>query len=345
LNLPFTHAESKPSNLILAKNEAAFGHTGLLYLWGQTPGAPAVHKIMPGAAIGYRNIGVHPVSNRYGNNYIRRPRLLRLDGDSGEASLNVRENEAEDYPKLKEMTAVAVDMGENGLMTADEFRILSAPGSMEMISPEEIAEICVQELLGIGTGHNVLAWIRGSVLTPGLFRAGVSRTSAERCFGKLDELDATRKAATMPYVALGRLGPPSLVSKILVEAHILKLQFGFDGLQKLVDCNPLELSRDLSTKVQKAAKQEFCCTGSSVTLPSLIHVAPTIGVPVLLRDNVMLRGPNLTVPEPHGDDSIFDLTTQEAINEHVRGGWVDLTHSNLQVYGRNEPAIFCQSLP
>jgi hypothetical protein len=41
-------------------------------------------------------------------------------------------------------------------MTADEFRILSAPGSMEMISPEEIAEVCVQELLGIGTGHNIL---------------------------------------------------------------------------------------------------------------------------------------------------------------------------------------------
>jgi hypothetical protein len=339
LNLPFTHSESKPSNLILAKNEAAFGHTGLLYLWGQTPGAPAVHEIKPGAAIGYRNIGVHSVSDRYGNNYIRRPRLLRLDGDSGESSLNVRENES-DYPKLKEMTAVAVDMGENGLMTADEFRILSAPGSMEMISPEEIAEVCVQELLGIGTGHNVLACIRGSVLAPG-FRAGVSRNSAEQCFGELDELDATRNAATMPSVALGRLGPP-LVSKILFEAHILKLHFGCDGLQKLADCNPLELSLDLSTKVQKAAKQEFCCTGSSVTLPSLIHVAPTIGVPVLLQDNVMLRGPNLTVPEPNGNDSIFDLTKQEVINEHARSGWVDLTQSNLQVWKKRANHILLE---
>lgn len=32
MNLPFTHSEAKPSNLLLAKNEAAFGHTGLLYL-------------------------------------------------------------------------------------------------------------------------------------------------------------------------------------------------------------------------------------------------------------------------------------------------------------------------
>lgn len=42
LNLPFTHSESKPSNLLLAKSEAAFGHSGLLYLWSQTPGAPKV---------------------------------------------------------------------------------------------------------------------------------------------------------------------------------------------------------------------------------------------------------------------------------------------------------------
>lgn len=45
LNLPFTHSESKPSNLILAKNETAFGHSGLLFLWSKTPGAPTVRFI------------------------------------------------------------------------------------------------------------------------------------------------------------------------------------------------------------------------------------------------------------------------------------------------------------
>lgn len=102
LHLPFTHSESKPSNLILAKNEAAFGHSGLLYLWGQTPGAPKVHEIKPGAAIGYRNIGVHSVSDRYGNQYIRKPRLVKLPCDIGTSSfsLNVREDES-DYPKLE----------------------------------------------------------------------------------------------------------------------------------------------------------------------------------------------------------------------------------------------------
>jgi hypothetical protein len=45
LNLPYSHSESQPSHLILAKNEAAFGHTGLLFLWSRTPGAPAVREI------------------------------------------------------------------------------------------------------------------------------------------------------------------------------------------------------------------------------------------------------------------------------------------------------------
>jgi hypothetical protein len=180
LNLPFTHSEAKPSNLILAKSEAAFGHSGLLFLWSQTPGAPVVSEIKPGAAIGFRNVGVHSVADRYGNEFIRKPRLVQLQISNGSAdsfhSLDVRENEC-DYPKLDKMITVAVDCGENGLFTADEFRTLSTPGSMELISPEEIAEVCVQELLGIGTGRNVLASIRGAVLGPG-YRAGTVRVSS-----------------------------------------------------------------------------------------------------------------------------------------------------------------------
>ncbi len=37
LNIPYTHSEDKPSKVLLAKNEAAFGHTGLLFLLARTP--------------------------------------------------------------------------------------------------------------------------------------------------------------------------------------------------------------------------------------------------------------------------------------------------------------------
>lgn len=229
------------------------------------------------------------------------------------------------------MTAVAVDLGENGLFTADEFRTLSAPGSMELISPEEIAEICVQELLGIGTGHNVLASIRGAVMDSG-YQAGTVRSFAGHLLAKLEETCTT---TTMPSIALGRLGPP-LLSKLLFEAHILKLKFDGDhGLLNLANCNPVELSRELSAQVQKAVGHDSVATsnaGAPNTLSSLICVASTIGIPVLLQDNVMMRGPNITIPEPHGYDSTFRLTTQEEVDRHAQGGWVDLRPSNLQVW-------------
>ena len=41
LNIPYTHSEDKPSKVLLAKNEAAFGHTGLLFLLARTPNAPS----------------------------------------------------------------------------------------------------------------------------------------------------------------------------------------------------------------------------------------------------------------------------------------------------------------
>lgn len=134
-----------------------------------------IHEIKPGAAIGFRNMGIHSVSDRYGNEYIRKPRLqkLKLNGNESASLLNVREDST-NYPTLGKLVTVAVDSGENGLLTADEFRTLTAPGSMEFISPEEISEVCVQELMGIGTGHNVLSAMQGSILNPG-YRAGYLR--------------------------------------------------------------------------------------------------------------------------------------------------------------------------
>jgi hypothetical protein len=147
----------------------------------------------------------------------------------------------------------------------------------------------------------------------------------------LTELDLSNET-TMPSIALGRLGPP-LLSKILFEAHIMKLQFGgADGLVELADCNPMELALELSTKVQKAAKRDPASDFGTRTLSSFSYIAPTIGVPILLEGNLMLRGPNITLPEPVGHDSKFTFTTQEMVDGHAQSGWVDLRASNLQVW-------------
>ena len=57
LNIPYTHSEDKPSKKLLAKNEAAFGHTGAIPL-ARTPNAPIVKEIKPAAMIGYRGVQI-----------------------------------------------------------------------------------------------------------------------------------------------------------------------------------------------------------------------------------------------------------------------------------------------
>jgi hypothetical protein len=123
------------------------------------------------------------------------------------------------------------------------------------------------------------------------------------------------------------------MSKILFEAHILKLVFGGeDGLEKVAGCDPVELSRELSSRIQNVIKQAPASDFGTPTLSSLCYVAPTIGVPVLLEGNVLLRGPNITVPEPVGRDTTFVLSSQQDVHRHAQSGWVDLRSSNLRAW-------------
>ena len=72
-NIPYTHSEDKPSKKLLAKNEAAFGHTGLLFLLARTPDAPIVKEVKPAAMIGYRGVRVQKVRDKHGNSTLFTP--------------------------------------------------------------------------------------------------------------------------------------------------------------------------------------------------------------------------------------------------------------------------------
>ena len=77
-NIPYTHSEDKPSKKLLAKNEAAFGHTGLLFLLARTPGAPIVKEVKPAAMIGYRGVRVQCVKDKHNNEVLFHPLRLFL---------------------------------------------------------------------------------------------------------------------------------------------------------------------------------------------------------------------------------------------------------------------------
>ena len=292
------------------------------------------------AGIGYRNIGVHAIRDRYGNSFLRQP---RLEKPLEEQKLNVRES-AENYPPIAPMQTVAVDCGENGLFSADEFRALSAPGSMELVSPEEVAEVAIQELLGVPTGHNVLTAVAGAVLPPG-YRAGTMRPLSNQLLDDLLEqtsvdaavkhdLDASaplnQTTTTIPSIATGQLGPQ--LAKYLFEAHLLKLYHkGDQGLALLAHCDPVALSKQLSHEIRQTLQHPTPATGR-ITIESLTRLVTTIGVPIVLDDESLVRGPNITDPEPRGTQADVAITSPTDLNVYARRGWVDVRAPNLQLW-------------
>jgi hypothetical protein len=304
LNIPYTHSEDKPSKVLLAKTEAAFGHTGLLFLLARTPDAPIVKEVKPAAMIGYRAVRTQPVKDRHGSSAQFLPRSVAL---GGQLDLRMPEKEFEVVGSLE---LSVVDTGENGLFTRGEFAAITAHGQMEYVTPEEIAHIVVLEIRGANTGQDVISAIDSAVLAP-TYKAGLVRSAA------LHDLDAAEQASGTPSIALGRLGPPEL-SKLLFEAQLLKERYGtLEGVIGPHRTGP-SVAADLTTHLD---------TSKVRTL------APSIGIPILTSDGqTLLRGPRINVPEVVGHRSTVSVGSADQIDAWARRGWIDLRPANLALW-------------
>ena len=302
LNIPYTHSEDKPSRKLLAKNEAAFGHTGLLFLLARTPDAPIVKEVKPAAMIGYRGVRVQQVSDKHNNSRLFSPLRTELGG----GMLDLRESE-DAYKKAGSFEVPVVDTGENGVFTRGEFAAITALGQMEYITPEEIAKTIVMEIRGANTGQDVISSVDASVLNPS-YKAGLLRGAA------LTDLHLAEKESGTTSVALGRLGPPEL-SKLLFEAHLFKKAFGSMQNSATEKRTPEELSSALAAALEPS--------GVSVT-------APSIGIPVMLPDGkTILRGPRINVPELVGHGSSVSYKDAAELDSWIRKGWIDLRPANM----------------
>jgi len=310
LNIPYTHSEDRPSKKLLAKTEAAFAQTGLLFLLARTPKAPIVKEVKPAAMIGYRAVQVKEVTDRHGNSKLYEPQSLSLK--KGEA-LALREP-AEDYKESSSLKVPVVDTGENGVFTRGEFAAITALGQMEYITPEEIARTVVLEIRGANTGKDIMSALDGSVLSPS-YKAGLVR---EVALQDLDEVesDALDSGEGHPSVALGRLGPPEL-SKLLFEAALIKRLYPkIDGLLE-----------DKATH-KKVSEQLAEVLKSS----SLDQLACSIGIPILLPDGeTLLRGPSINVPEVLGHKRSATLKAK-SVDQWAKKGWVDLRPANVKTW-------------
>ena len=320
LNIPYTHSEDRPSKKLLAKNEAAFGHTGLLFLLARTPDSPIVKEVKPAAMIGYRAVQVKKVRDKHNNSSLFAPKTLSLKRG---AALELRGDQSA-YDEVGKLEVPVVDTGENGVFTRGEFSAITALGQMEYITPEEIARTVVLELRGANTGQDIVSALDASVLNPS-YKAGLVRGVALRDLESA-ETEALETDAGVPSIALGRLGPPEL-SKLLFEAALLKHVYG---------SMPALLS-------DERAPEAVADAMVSALEPSRVgKLAPSIGIPVLLPDGeTLLRGPRINVPEVTGHATSVTLD-RNSVDAWARKGWVDLRPSNVQAW-RNRIAQMKQA--
>ncbi|HKH48199.1 MAG TPA: short-chain dehydrogenase [Thermoanaerobaculia bacterium] len=290
LNIPYTHSEERPSRVLLSKSALAGAQSMLLFLMARTPNAPITKEIKPAAAIAWKKIGYGPI--------YRHGKPLRLV-DAKPRPLGATFS-TEDPAAARETDVlyenVFIDTGENGVFSAEEFVSVSTGEQMEFVTPEEIASYLVFEIEGRQTGREIVNALDGAVLGP-TYRAGILRHWAIERMNELQEQHGVHS------VAFEQLGPPR-ISKLLFEAHLLRLAFG--TMTAVREAAPDEVRDRLDRLVRDQ--------------PDVANQVVSIGVPILLDSGEILRGPRTLVPAGLKDEPV----TPEKLESWVRDGWADL---------------------
>ncbi|MFA6571636.1 MAG: short-chain dehydrogenase [Bacteroidota bacterium] len=315
LNIPYTHSEERPSRVLLAKAAVAGAQSLLLFLMARTPDGPIIKEIKPTAAIAWKRIAYDKV--------IRKGKTIPLCDLTIEKARSVSENfKFEDSKDVTEtgdvFKSVFIDTGENGIFSKGEFQAIGSLGQMEIVTPEEIADCVVFEILGGNSGHDIVQGLDSFTLGP-TYRGGMLYSSAVK---KLEELETENNVAS---IAFEMLGPPRL-SKLLFEAHLLKRICV--SMENVVSAKPEFLAQE-SLKLLKEDK-------------NLRTQMLSIGLVVLLPDGKKyLRGRDVKIPVNTGEKEL-KLTTA-TIEKWCTEGWIDLKTENFKKWQKRIKKIIEQS--
>ncbi len=303
LNIPYTHSEEKPSRVLLSKSALAGAHTMLLFLLARTPGGPITKEIKPAAAIAWKRVGYGKV--------LRRGKPVPLHDDDPDQPETLEpggrlkpRDPAQGTPTGADLENVFIDTGENGIFSLEEFAAITTGEQMEFVTPEEIADVVVREMSGGNTGHDVINAFDNAVMGP-TYRAGLMRHWA------LEKLRALEKQHDVRSVAFENLGPPRL-SKLLHEADLLRRCF--ETMEAVRETRAADIAQRLERDVREdpARRREIL----------------SIGIPILLPDGRLLRGPEIKIPAATSEDESFEISPDH-IEEWASAGWVDLRTANI----------------
>ncbi len=301
LNIPYTHSEERPSRVLLSKSSLAGAHTLLLFLMGRTPGGPICKEIKPAAAIAWKGI-------QYGE-ILKKGKPISLVDCPPDRAMELDDQFDFGYQGIwddlnQNLSSVYIDTGENGIFSLGEFETITTAGQMEFVTPEEIAENVVLEILGDSTGYDIINALDNSIMGP-TYRAGYMRHQA------LEEMQKLEKKHDTSSVAFEILGPPRL-SKLLHEAHLIQEICG--NLNDLPNWDANDLVQKLEDQVltNRQARAEII----------------SIGIPILMPDGKrLIRGPEIKIPVCRGRGKIPMNAKQ--LNNWAHAGWVDLRIVNI----------------
>lgn len=319
LNIPYTHSEERPSRVLLAKAAVGGAQSLLLFLMARTPNGPIVKEIKPTAAIAWKRIAYDKV--------MRKGRPIPLVDMSLENAHSIEEVFKFDkcdgiIDKNDVFKSVFIDTGENGIFSKGEFQAISSVGQMEIVTPEEIAECLVFEILGGNSGHDIVQGLDSFTLGP-TYRAGMLQHEA------MKRLEAIEKKEGVDSIAFELLGPPRL-SKLLFETYIIKRIAG--SMRNYIKMNPENVS-------EKALE----IINNDVQLRSQML---SIGLVVLLPDGKKyIRGKEVKIPSFVGDNEI--QIKSETIEKWCFEAWVDLRVSNFKYWQEIFTKIIsqCEQIP
>jgi NAD(P)-dependent dehydrogenase (short-subunit alcohol dehydrogenase family) len=305
LNIPYTHSEEKPSRVLLSKSALAGAHTLLLFLMARTPEGPITKEIKPAAAIAWKRIGFGEI--------LRGGRPVPLFDADPEAEALVPGGRFRPHDPGRgralgrNLESVFIDTGENGIFSLEEFAAITTGEQMEFVTPEEIADVVARELQGGNTGHDVINALDNAVMGP-TYRAGLMRHWA------LEKLRDLEKRHEVRSVAFENLGPPRL-SKLLFEADLLRRTF------------------ETMETVRGASAEEMTRRCVDLVARDAAHRAEivSIGIPILLPDGRLLRGPECKIPPVAAASETLEVTP-ERVEAWARAGWVDLRVANMEAW-------------
>jgi len=297
-NIPYTHSEEKPSRVLLSKSALGGAHSMLLFLMARTPDAPITKELKPAAAIGWKKIA-HGTIKKKGE-------PIKMERGSAK---DIGATFSTFQPDIAEITAqdlenIYIDTGENGIFSLEEFSALTTGEQMEFVTPEEIAKHLVFEIEGGNTGMDVVNALDNATIGPS-YRAGLMRHWA---LEKMVELEQKHDKYSVAYEMLG---PPRL-SKLLFEAHLLRLAYG-----------------DMHTvRKQSASAISEALTRLIEERPELVSEMISVGFPVLLPDGKLIRGTKVIIPSEAEDVEV----TEQRLEQWIYDGWVDLRPENCETW-------------